>query len=716
MTRCGARIRGASPLALPAIVARSNPRFCRTRLWRSATLPLLVALLAGGCNQHNEAPALSTVARLTDALVRPLGVPASCQIDDEIRPSFGCLPSFPLLDKEVPWPESRRIRVDLQLPEYLLGRAVALTPTVATLDEVGFVALPAILTRGTSTEVALDLEIPAIKHKNTLRVLVRAVALPQRSRSWTTRPIPIPPDAILSVALGILPAALEIGAPPVQFTIRAVEVGASRQVLDETLSAKDRRRGWVQRRIDLSKFAGSEVSFTFRARWQDKAADGGAGFGAPLFSAPVLLAPRPTRRQANIVLISLDTLRSDFTGKMLDGKALTPRLDALAADGVRFEQAISAYPSTTASHMSLLTGLYPATHRTVFAGTKAPEDLPTLAGTLAGEGYTTAAVTENGMITAASGFARGFDSYRENKSVSIWDAMGDIETTFAEAGRWLRSHRQERFFLFVHSYEVHDPYTPPSRHDRFVPPPPSGDRKKDNAERLRRKYAGEVGYTDQMVGHLLGELERLGLDDTTIVVVTSDHGEEFAEHGNFFHSHTVYDEVIRVPIILRAPGLVRPGQRIEDQLSLIDLAPTLLDLVGIDTPKAMQGQSVSALLSGAHNLLGMRVRYMEGPMVSKFRGNEGRLIGARDGFYKYIGYENGSAPTEIYDLKKDPGETRNLAANLWLQKQGQQLLDRYRDLLRAGQAAAAAEEAAAAEIEEPDPAVQRKLQALGYVD
>ncbi len=677
---------------------------------RAVLLPGLLAML-GACAQTEPAPVLVPVARLTAEIANRPKV-RSCEIDDEIRPALGCPGVFPLLDTRIPFPPSHRARVTVELPENLRDRPLALRPVVATTDAAGLIPLPAVLTRGTHARVALEIAVPPLRHEGTLRILVQAIALVPRPHRWRTRPIPVPPQAILSVGLGVAPVAFEAGAPPVELIISArTEDGSARTLLRERIDPVDGPRGWIERHIDLAALAGQAVSFTFLARWLGPGADGGPGFGAPLFGAPIMLAQEPREDGANVVLISLDTLRSDFVGATLDGIALTPFLDRLAAQGTRFEQAVAPYPSTTASHMSLLTGVYPAKHQTIFAGTKAPEGLPTLAGTLAQAGWTTGAVTENGMITAVSGFARGFDTYRENKSVSIWDARGDIETTFDEARRWLRRHREQRFFLFVHTYEVHDPYTPPPRHDRFSATGATGG-SRSGTEKSRRKYAGEVLYADQMVEDLVGELTRLGLEGDTIVVVTSDHGEEFGEHKGWYHSFTVYDEVLRIPVLLRG-GRVPAGLRVAEQISLIDLAPTLLDLVGVRPPPDMHGQSLRPLLAGGRKLPGMRVRYMEGPLDNGRGPQGGRLIGARDANHKFIGREFGTDPSEIYDLVRDPGEQKNLVANIWLRARGRQLLDHYRDLLRQGDETNVDDTEADRPLE---PAVERKLRALGYLD
>jgi arylsulfatase A-like enzyme len=186
-----------------------------------------------------------------------------------------------------------------------------------------------------------------------------------------------------------------------------------------------------------------------------------------------------------------------------------------------------------------------------------PFDIPTLAELLAQHGWETGAVTEDGMLVAGAGFQRGFAYYRENKAESIWEAKGQVDVTFRHGLEWLQEHRDEKFFLFLHTYQVHSPYLPPPEYDRFktyrdgdrevpITPQTSG------AIRGSHAYAGEVLYTDHEIGILLAGLRDLRLDERTLVVFTSDHGEEFGEHGWIGHDETVYDEVLHVPLLMRA--------------------------------------------------------------------------------------------------------------------------------------------------------------------
>jgi arylsulfatase A-like enzyme len=375
---------------------------------------------------------------------------------------------------------------------------------------------------------------------------------------------------------------------------------------------------------------------------------------------------------------------------------MTPELDRLAAGGTLFEQAIATYPSTPGSHMSMLTGLFP----------------PQL---LAARGDQTAAFTENGMLVANAGFARGFDYYQENKGSTIWDASGQVDVTFPAGLRWLEAHRGQLFFLFLHTYQVHEPYSPPPAFDLFKTYEEDGrtvpiTQSTPIAIRDRHAYAGEVRYTDSELGRVLAGLAALGELDRTLVVITSDHGEEFWEHGWKAHDESLYDEVLRVPLIMRAPGLVPAGLRIATQVSLVDLAPTVLELLGVPAPAAMQGRSLVPLFRDpAAPELAARPAFSQ----LRKRSKQVELFSARTPTRKWI-WRTGSSgpPLEVYDLEADPGEHRNLA-NPELAAEGEALRARFHELATVRPQTTPSPSTPPPTL---DPRTHEKLRALGYVE
>ena len=278
---------------------------------------------------------------------------------------------------------------------------------------------------------------------------------------------------------------------------------------------------------------------------------------------------------------------------------------------------MTGVPSTSASHMSLFTGLYPITHQVRFADDVLSDAIPTLAEILAAHGYQTGAVTENAMLSAGAGFSFGFDSYLENKGLGMWSTEGQLDSTLDAARRWLDRHGDDRFFLFLHTYQIHSPYEPL---EKDVRPLTAEDRieREGGVPRwvtdLRYRYAGEIRYADRALASFLRELERGGLWDETIVVLTSDHGEEFAEHDQIGHSKSAYEESLRIPLLVWAPGLIEPGVRIPEQVSLVDVVPTLLDFLKITPPTATQGQSLRAPLEG-REFPGPHIHYAESPDI-----------------------------------------------------------------------------------------------------
>ena len=329
---------------------------------------------------------------------------------------------------------------------------------------------------------------------------------------------------------------------------------------------------------------------------------------APSAPPPVTgFAPTPTR---GIVLISIDTLRADHLGAYGYAEPTSPFLDRLAARGVLFERAYAQYPGTLQSHMSIFTGLYPGEHDVMPPAYVLSPAIATLPELLTRAGFRTSGHSEGGWMSGGFGFRRGFADWTDHPYV----ADTDIERTLGLGLAFLRSvPAEQRFFLFLHTYSVHDPYRPPQEYvERFwkgAPPhgmfPPDGpafsnfNREKlvaspEQLAYLRALYDASIAYVDHQLEGFWGEVERLGLADETTLVVTSDHGEEFAEHGLLAHTQ-VYPECLHVPLLVVHPARREP-LRIPPLVELIDLAPTLLELAGAPLPQ-MSGRSLLPLLS-----------------------------------------------------------------------------------------------------------------------
>ncbi len=431
--------------------------------------------------------------------------------------------------------------------------------------------------------------------------------------------------------------------------------------------------------------------------------------GAAMWGDPLLLRPgRPAGR--NLVVILIDTLRADVLGSYGDGLGLTPRLDAFARQGVRFAEMLSPSPWTLPSVCSLLTGLQPQTHgagqrfgdfdpasprQNDFAPTGLPGGVRTLAGVLRQQGFYTMGVYQNFYILPGFGVHQGFDdyaSYEDRAEVLVDRALDRLRATAGD----------RRTFLYLHLFDLHSPYSAPepecTRVARRLDPGyrgPLGCEADRNPERttipppadrpwFRALYHAELAYTDRQVGRFLDGLHELGLDDRTVVAVVSDHGEEFWDRldqearlgyeTNSDHGHTLYQELVHVPALLRIPG-GRPAV-VREPVQLADLFPTLLRAVGVAPPPS-QGADLTPLLGGE-----------PGPAAgeSGARGAPGAEDGGaappgeratlmadvilhgrprwsvRRGPWKLVVARDPALPVELYDLRRDPGEVTNLAA------------------------------------------------------
>jgi len=358
----------------------------------------------------------------------------------------------------------------------------------------------------------------------------------------------------------------------------------------------------------------------------------------------------------NFVLITIDTLRADRLSSF-GSDVLTPNLDRLATEGALFTNASTTVPFTFPAHSSILTGTYPPHHGVrENVGYFLAEDTTTAAEMFAEAGWQTAGFVSAFVLDSRWGLGRGFDHYFdefdlaafENPNLASVQRPGDetIEAALAWLdGRDGAAAADKPFFLWLHLYDPHDPYTPPEPYRSRYP---------------RRPYEAEVAYTDALVGGFIEELTSRGLLEESVVVVTSDHGEGLGDHGEVFHGFFVYDSTVHVPLILRLPGQVAAGTTVAEAVSHVDIVPTLLDLAGLEIPDAIQGRSLLPTL--VERAEGATVADTE-PMVYAesfyplHHYGWAPLRVLRSTSYKYI-----EAPTrEVYDLRTDPGEESNLA-------------------------------------------------------
>jgi arylsulfatase A-like enzyme len=694
---------------------------CAPRLWshsasRIAMLALIATVAVPGCRPARDETVLEPVHRL---LERPGGPPIwYCAADDETRPAVGCTPSFPVATETRIVRDGSVLSRRYRLPNDLAAGAYVIEPTLQLRDREGSQVLPSSvqrLDRGQEFEVRFPVgdDAPAV----LAAVGVRARPVPPSTESTETDPVPVGAGAILRVGIALESIGVPADAAPAEFTLVARTPTADHELLRTVLDpAKPEAHRWTDYRFALDALAGQTARFVFSSRVVPRAGDGPAAFSFPLWGAPTILEPRPRGSAPNLILVSVDTLRADHLGTYGCDLPTSPLIDRFAGQGTLFERVMAAYPSTPASHMTMLTGVYPAVHHVVGPLTPLRPEIPTLAQLLAARGWETAAVTEDGMLVGGSGFQRGFSYYRENKGASIWDASGQVDVTFPAGVRWLEEHRGERFFLFLHTYQVHEPYSPPPQYNLFttyrengqdVPITPSTPA----AIRDRHLYAGEVRFVDVELGRVLDRLAALGEEERTLVVVTSDHGEEFYEHGWKGHDETLYDEVLHVPLILRGPG-IPAGLRVPVPVSLADLTPTLLDLLGVPPPTTIQGTSLVPLLKDPK-----APGFSERPAFAELtKRRQPYLSGVRAGGRMWILPDVPGRPPEVYDLQADPGEHHNIATDELI-AEGRTLVQGYRATAFALEADLAKGSAAAAAAPPSlDERTVKKLHALGYVE
>jgi arylsulfatase A-like enzyme len=524
----------------------------------------------------------------------------------------------------------------------------------------------------------------------------------------------LPAQPTLRLALGyVLPGE---GSPPrnLTYVIKiASPGGAPETILEETLRI-DPEGAWRDREIALDAWSGRDVELAFAVRetfgpgHQDPLEPPEPLWGA--WATPEVEDRRRRHDGWDVILISLDTLRADHLGCYGYARPTSPNIDALAAGGVRFATAVSQSPWTRPSHRSMLSGLYPSSWR----GFRA---LP-LALLLWHAGYRTAAITGGGQVSPAFGFHSGFESYR----VEFW--IHDVEGV----ADWLEAGRERPDFLFLHTYEIHDPYT----HTRFTDGLPPGrldgafsetlwrslhrDLSDDEEAYVEALYDGGVAYTDEKLGLLFDELRRRGLLDRTIVALTSDHGEQLWEHGSWRHGTTLYDHQLLVPLILHLPPELRQqlevvaGRVVDRQVELIDLYPTLLDLLGLELPHRVQGRSLRPWL--ARGEPPPRTALSENVNIRRL--NRKSLRTERFKFIHSIPRKAFSRPdavehSQLFDLVEDPGESTDLA-------------DEYAELVTALRRELARRTsgrgAEGLEVELPEgvsPELAEQLRALGYL-
>jgi arylsulfatase A-like enzyme/thioredoxin-like negative regulator of GroEL len=399
----------------------------------------------------------------------------------------------------------------------------------------------------------------------------------------------------------------------------------------------------------------------------------------------------------NIVFITVDTTRADRVGFLGNKQGLTPNLDLIAQQGVVFERAYSQAPLTPVSHATIFTGTYPQFHTVTDFGHPLPSLLPYLPEILQKAGYHTAAFIGSLILdphqSMAPGFDRGFgyfDAGFRPKNDPDEDRYTTVERRGGEVVRhaisWLNKNWRNPFFMWVHLYDPHAPYDPPAPYDK----------------RFKHPYDGEIAYADASLGKLFTYLREKGLYDHTIIVMMSDHGESLGAHGESMHGIFLYDETIRVPLIMKLPGQLLARRRVSARVRLVDVAPTLLSMLSLPLPPTFQGESLVPLMKGTKTGEDLPA-YAETDYPHRAFGWSA-LRSLRSGKYLFV-----HAPKrELYDQLQDKEAVQNLAASSpAVASTLQALIDEFHDKTAVVRDKAAETQLSAEQAE--------NLSALGYV-
>jgi len=450
--------------------------------------------------------------------------------------------------------------------------------------------------------------------------------------------------------------------------------------------------------------------------------------------------PRSTARRPDILLISIDSLRADHVGALGYERPTTPTIDRLAAEGASFTSAISSSSWTSPAHAALLTGLSDSAHGVVWPTLRLAEGVVTLAESLGTAGYRTVGFYSGPFLDPSFGFAQGFERYVDCTSYEAASRHLDPRRLHGRSHddrtnpnvlwnvlRELDSGDERPSFYFVHMWDVHYDLIAPSsfvemfdadsgldtydgaayRHDKRF--------RSGMDETLYRHvlalYDAEVRFTDETIGLILDALAKRGRLDRTLVVVTSDHGDEFLDHGGKGHRHSLYQELLRVPLVFRLPGVIAAG-RYDEPVSLVDVAPTILDIAGVEQAEAVSGRSLAA---------GLRSGEEPSPaaVIAELTLGLGRKPGAASrsmsailegGDKLIVGPQKNRAV--LFDLSDDPGETRPTPGRS--SERGRDLEARLEELQ--SRARALGQRHGGPDSAALGAALESRLDALGYLD
>ena len=506
------------------------------------------------------------------------------------------------------------------------------------------------------------------------------------SPSAITYKINVPKDARLHFGLGITERN-----SPVTFRVAA----DSQELYSKTMSDPD---SWADADVDLASYAGRNIKLAFQTSAEKPGTVG-------LWANPLLITKGA--KKPNVLLYMIDTLRADHTSLYGYARDTTPYLKKLGGQALVFDDCTVQATWTKPSVASLMTSLYSYTHGIVRDDDTIPRGSVTLAEQLRAAGYVTASVLANPLAGRISALQRGFDYVSEWQAVERYanekeDRATDSAAVNKVAFRWLEQHRDEPFFLYAHATDPHAPYRPPvGFEEKFANPAESAEFNRDfktlkeralshggfginralciqggvNPDRFIQRaidrYDGKILHNDWSLEQLLRKLKELGILETTLIIVVSDHGEEFWDHGWTGHGQSLYQELAHGVLLMWNPKLIPTPRRVSEPVQLIDVMPTVLDLLDFKIPSVLEGQSLAPLAKGqpfkrSGPVMTSRFAHPYGQRNELDPENHIDSVALLDASWKLVYRENGKLVglnnVELYDRRSDRGETKNVSA------------------------------------------------------
>jgi len=555
----------------------------------------------------------------------------------------------------------------------------------------------------------------------------------------------VPAEGRLRVAAGIEDHGWTTQDHGVTFSVAVVAAGETHTIfsrrLDPAHTASD--RAWLDVDLPLDQYRDRSVELAFRT---ESVSPAGTAIGATddlaVWANPTVYVRRAAadrRREPNVFLITVDTLRADHLGCYGYARDTSPAIDALAKRSVLFEHVFTTIPRTTPALASLMTGLDPRAHGVMTLLDSLAESQTTLAERLAARGYVTgASVTHN--VSRQSGLQQGFDTYADHDDFGVDDHRSRAEHITERATRWVSEHAGMKMFFWLHVWDPHFRYQPPAPYDDLFDP--NGAAGFDLYQRLDRGeltagqvyfhndltppqlahaialYDGEIRYADTVVGSFLQLLKDLQLYDDALIIFTADHGESLGEQGYFFeHGEYLYDSTLHIPLIIKFPRGRHAGLRFRGKAMISDVMPTVLSVVAAPEVQGLAGRDLTGFLDGTAEphpdcYAETGRRFFPENSRRYLNGLEGNWKSIRSGPWKLI--EIPKAETnlyELYDTQKDPGETTNLYRPG--DPQAKELTARLHAWLASFEEGA---KPAKQEQREIDPATRERLRALGYMN